>query len=122
MNTRLPSTIEGKGALLGNHLELSGTFATVTQAIAARHRLISNWKYCEHPRLDWMPIAMTTGLSNQQNALMPNDLQYITALLSRVCGGIMNATAPLHNRSIEVPVVEPSRSFWTVCYRIPGNR
>jgi hypothetical protein len=42
----LPSPIEGKGTLLLNHLELSGLFTTVTQAIAARHRPLLKCKYC----------------------------------------------------------------------------
>ena len=36
----------------------------------------------ERPRLDWSSVAMTTELSNQQNALIPNDLQYINGILS----------------------------------------
>ena len=76
----------------------------------------------ERLRLDWSSIAMATELSNRQNALTPNDLKYITAFLSTVFGGIMNATAPLHKRGIEASVMELSRTFWTVCYRNPGNR
>ena len=45
----------------------------------------------ERLRLDWSSIAMATELSNRQmtNA---HDLKYITAFLSTVFGGIMNAS------------------------------
>jgi hypothetical protein len=45
------------------------------------------------PRLDWSSVAMATEPSNQQNALMPNDLQYNNTILSTVRGGGMKATA-----------------------------
>ena len=51
----------------------------------------------ERPKLDWSSIAMTTEVSNQQNALIPNDLQYIHAILSTVSisrSGDLIATAP----------------------------
>ena len=52
----------------------------------------------ERPKLDWSSVAMTTEVSNQQNAQIPNDLQYIRAIFSTVSisrSGGMIATAPL---------------------------
>ena len=52
----------------------------------------------ERPKLDWSSVAIKTKVSNQQIALIPNDLQYINAILSTVSisrSGGMIATAPL---------------------------
>ena len=55
---------------------------------------------CSNERLwpDWSSVVMTTEVSNQQNVLIPNDLQYIHAILSTVSisasGGMIAAAPP----------------------------
>ena len=84
----------------------------------------------ERPRPDWSFVAMTTEVSNQQNALIPNDLQYIHAILSTVSisrsGGMIATALPegapsstqgvLANR--QLTVVECSGMFSTVTQAI----
>ena len=87
----------------------------------------------ERPRLDWSSVAMTTEVSNQQNALIPNDLQYILAILRTVyisgSGGMIASAPP---PPPEGPLPNPRRCgksstyccgmFWNVPYRNPVNR
>ena len=82
----------------------------------------------ERLRLDWSSVVMATELSNQQNALIPNDLQYITAIFRMVCGGGMNTTAPLPHRGswgrglIFFNHLEPSGMFSTVIQAVAARR
>ena len=77
------------------------------------------------PRPDWSSVAMTTEVSNQQNALIPNDLQYINAILSTVSisrSGGMIATALLNPRRFGKSSTYYCGMFWNVLYSNPGNR
>ena len=72
----------------------------------------------ERPRLDWSSVAMTTEVSNQQNALIPNDLQYINAILSTVSisrSGGMIATAPPRGARPQ------PKAFWQIVYLLLWN-
>jgi hypothetical protein len=93
---------------------------------ALRDQICTKMQICnircfnERLRLEWSSIAMATEPSNQQNALMFNDLQYINAILSTVHGG--GVQSPESNRGEGAPVVEPSETFWAIHYRNPGKR
>ena len=76
----------------------------------------------ERPKLDWSSVAMTTEVSNQQNALIPNDLQYIHAILSTVSisrSGGMIATAPPRRAPSPTQGVLANRLLIVVEYSLP---